>query len=260
MQKLFSIAGRVAIVTGGGRGLGHHIAKTFVENGAKVYITSRSAETCERAAKRLTEAGPGRCIALPEDLSSEAGCKRLAERFAEAEGGSDPQLHVLVNNSGIAWGAPLESYPEAQWDRVMALNVKTPFLLSRALRPMLAKGATASPGNPSRIINIGSVVGVTPQPFPTYAYDVSKAAVHHLTRKLSSELAPAITVNAIAPGFVPSRMSRGLQAYVSEADVAKAIPMGRWGAEADIGGAAMFLASPAASWITGHVLVVDGCL
>lgn len=158
MQKLFSIAGRVAIVTGGGRGLGLHIAKTFVEHGAKVYITSRSAETCERAAKRLSQTGPGACVALPEDLSTEAGCKRLAERFAEAEG-DEGKLHILVNNSGIAWGAPLDSYPESQWDRVMALNVKTPFFLSRALRPLLAKGAAGSPENPSRIINIGSVVG-----------------------------------------------------------------------------------------------------
>jgi NAD(P)-dependent dehydrogenase (short-subunit alcohol dehydrogenase family) len=156
LQKLFGIAGRVAVVTGGGRGLGLHIAKTLVENGATVYISSRSAETCKRAAERLSEAGPGVCRALPEDLSSEDGCKRLAAQFLEVE--SSGKLDILVNNSGVAWGAPFDEFPEKQWDKVMGLNVKTPFLMIRALRPMLERAAAK--GSPSRVINIGSITGV----------------------------------------------------------------------------------------------------
>jgi NAD(P)-dependent dehydrogenase (short-subunit alcohol dehydrogenase family) len=156
LQKLFGVAGRVAVVTGGGRGLGLHIAKTLVENGATVYISSRSAETCKRAAERLSEAGPGVCRALPEDLSSEDGCKRLAAQFAEVE--SSGKLDILVNNSGVAWGAPFDEFPEKQWDKVMGLNVKTPFLMIRALRPMLERAAAK--GSPSRVINIGSITGV----------------------------------------------------------------------------------------------------
>lgn len=153
LQKLFGVAGKVAVVTGGARGIGLMIARTFVENGAKVYIVSRSAPSCERAAKELTAAGPGEAIAIPEDLATDAGCKAFAAKFAERE----KALNVLVNNSGIAWGAPLDEFPEAQFDRVMALNVKTPFLMARALRKAL--DAAALPDDPSRIINIGSIVG-----------------------------------------------------------------------------------------------------
>ena len=223
IATLFSIAGKVAVVTGGGRGIGEMIARAYVENGARVYISSRSEATLTRTAERLSAAGPGRCIPFAEDLSSEEGCKRFAARFAELE----PKLDILVNNSGISWGAPFETFPEAQWDRVLALNVKSIFLLTRALRPALERGA--SPGSPSRIINIGSVAGIQHQPVPTYSYDVSKAAVHSLTKKLSSELAPSITVNAIAPGFVPTRMSRGLLTYAAEADIASGVPLGRLG-------------------------------
>ena len=259
--SLFSVAGRIVLVTGGGRGIGLHIARAFVSGGASVFISSRSAETCERAAAELSAAGPGSCTALAEDLGDEAGVARLAARLAEAE----PRgLDVLVNNAGVAWGAPLADFPPAQFSRVFDLNVRTPFMLTQALRPALdrraAAAAAASGGapSPSRIINIGSVTGVVPQPFPTYPYDASKAALHHLTRKLSSELAPRITVNAIAPGFVPTRMSRGLLAFVSEDAVRRAIPMARWGDGDDVGGTAVYLASRAGAWVTGQVLVVDG--
>lgn len=255
-SALFSVAGRIVLVTGGGRGIGLHIARAFVAGGANVFISSRSAETCERTAAELSAAGPGSCTALAEDLSDEAGVKRLAARLAEAE----PRgLDVLVNNAGVAWGGALADYPAAQFSRVFDLNVRTPFMLTQALRPALDRRAGAHGASaPSRIINIGSVTGVVPQPFPTYPYDASKAALHHLTRKLSSELAPRITVNALAPGFVPTRMSRTLLAFVSEDAVRRAIPMARWGDGDDLGGAAIFLASRAGAWVTGQVLVVDG--
>lgn len=146
--------------------------------------------------------------------------------------------------------------PLQQWQRVLALNVTAPFLLTRALRPLLDAGAR--PGDPARVINIGSVAGLQPQPVPCYSYDVSKAAVHHLTRRLSAELAPRITVNAIAPGYVPSRMSRGLLSYAPEEKLAASVPLGRFGSAADLGGAALYLASPAGAWVTGTVMVVDG--
>ncbi len=264
--SLFSMAGRVALVTGGGRGVGEMIARAFVQNGATVYIASRSAATCERTAAALSALGPGACHALPAaDVSSEAGARALAAALALRE----TRLDCLVNNAGVSWGAPLEEYPEAQWDRVMALNVKAPFLVTRACRSLLAAGAArappcpahgaeAPPQLPSRVINIGSIVGLRPQPVPTYAYDASKAAVHALTLKLAGELAPHTTVNALALGYVPSRMSRGLLHYGSAAQLAAAIPMGRFGSASDVGGAALFLASRAGAWITGTVLTVDG--
>lgn len=255
--SLFSLAGRTAVVTGGGRGIGLGILKSFLAAGAeRVFIASRSAEALKKTADAINgQSGKEVVVAVPQDLSSEAGCKA----FAEAVASKTSKLDVLVNNSGIAWGADFNAFPEAQWAKVMNLNVAVPFLLTRAFKPLLEAGSAARGGRPSSVINIGSVVGVTPQPFPTYSYDVSKAAVHHLTKKLSSELAPRLTVNAIAPGFVPSKMSAGLKSYVNEDDVRKAIPMNRWGdAEKDIGAAAVFLASEAASWITGQVLVVDG--
>jgi NAD(P)-dependent dehydrogenase (short-subunit alcohol dehydrogenase family) len=260
--SLFGLAGRTALVTGGGRGIGELVARAFVANGANVFIASRSESTCVRTAAALTAAGPGRCIALPScDVSTDAGCRALIASLAART----QALHILVNNSGISWGAPLEDFPEEQFDRVMALNVKSPFLLTRAARPLLLAGAAtgssseaASPAGPSRVINIGSIVGLRPQPVPTYSYDASKAALHALTTKLSSELAPSITVNALALGYVPTRMSRGLLHYGKAEQLAAAIPMGRFGSASDVGGAALFLASRAGSWVTGTVLTVDG--
>lgn len=256
IAKLFSVAGKTVVVTGGGRGIGEMIARTFTENGASVYISSRSAETLRRTAERLSAAGPGKCTPLAEDLSTEVGCSNFARRFGELEG-TDGKLHVLVNNSGIAWGESIDTFPEKQFDRVMALNVKAPFLLTRALRPFLERGSSS--GDPARVINIGSITGFQHQPVPTWSYDVSKAAVHHLTRKLAAEFAPSITVNAIAPGFVPTRMSAGLLAYGgTQDDVSAGVPMGRLGAASDLGGAAVYLSSAAGAWVTGQVLVVDG--
>ena len=264
--SLFSLAGRTALVTGGGRGVGEMIARAFIQNGATVYIASRSAPTCARTAAALTALGPGACHALPAaDVSTDAGCRALAAALAQRV----PALDILVNNSGVSWGAPLADFPEEQWDRAMALNVKAPFMVARACRALLAAGAARAPAgqageqeppqpSPSRIINIGSIVGLRPQPVPTYAYDASKAALHALTHKLSAELAPVTTVNALALGYVPSRMSRGLLHYGSAAQLAAAIPMQRFGSASDVGGAALFLASRAGAWVTGTVLTVDG--
>ena len=261
---LFSVRGLRVLVTGGGRGIGRMIAEGFVSGGASVAIASRSAEVTARAAAEMTAAAAGggsggSCVALPAaDLSTPEGCAALAAAAASHApwGGA---LDVLVNNSGVAWGGPMETFPAAAFSRVMDLNVRAPFLLTAALRAALVRGAAGRGGAPARVIMVGSVTGVQAQPFPTYPYDVSKAALHALTRKLSAELAPAATVNALAPGFVPTRMSRGLAAYaVTEGDLAAAIPMRRQGGADDMAGAALFLASRAGAWVTGHVLVVDG--
>ena len=182
MNDLFSIAGKVAFVTGGSRGIGLMIARGFVEAGAKVYISSRKRDVCEQAAAELSTAGT--CISLPADISTEAGAKAVAEELARRE----PALHILVNNAGANWGAPLDEYPDSAWDKVLALNVKAPFLLTRALMPLLEKAAR--PGDPARVINIGSIDGLQAPMLETYAYSASKAAVHHLTRVLARTLAP----------------------------------------------------------------------
>lgn len=251
-SSLFSVAGKVAVVTGGGRGIGEMIARTYIENGAKVYITSRNASALQKTAEELTSLGPGTCIAIPEDLSSENGCRKFAETFQSRE----KELHILVNNSGVSWGAPMEKFPESKWEAIFKVNVYSVFFLTRALLPLLKAGA--KPNDPARIINIGSIAGIVPQPVPTYSYDVSKSAVHALTKRLACELSPDITCNAIAPGFVPTRMSKGLLTYAGEELIKQGIPLGRLGAEPDMGGAALYFASPAGAWVTGQILTVDG--
>ena len=260
--SLFSVAGRTALVSGGGRGIGEMIARALTANGARVFITSRSAETLKRTAAALTAAGPGTCTALPAaDLSTDAGCRAAAAALGAHVG----RLDILVNNSGISWGAPFDEFPEAAWDRVLALNVKAPFMLLRACRPLLEAGRGSGGGGegggdpgPARVVNVGSIVGLRPQEVPTYSYDASKAALHALTTKLAGELAPRITVNAIAPGYVPTRMSRGLLSYAEEGALRRAIPMQRFGSASDVAGAALFLCSDAGAWVTGTVVTVDG--
>lgn len=249
MNSLFDVNGKVVLVTGGSRGIGEMIARGFVEAGAKVYISSRKAAACDTLAKELSEHGT--CTALPADLSTEAECQRLASEIASRE----EHLDVLVNNAGATWGAPMAEYDEAAWERVLALNVKGVFHLTKFLRPLLEANGTAQ--NPSRVINIGSIDGLHVPVLETYAYSASKAAVHQLTRHLAKAMAPRVTVNAIAPGPFESKMMRATLGAFGDA-IAEGAPMKRIGKPSDMAGAAIFLASPAASYITGVILPVNG--
>ena len=248
-EHLFSIAGKTAVVTGGSRGIGLMIARGFVEAGAKVYISSRKADVCEQVAAELSEVGE--CVALPADLSTEAECRRLADAVAERE----DRLDVLVNNAGATWGAPLEQFDEAAWERVLALNVKGVFHLTKFLTPLLEKAGSAD--EPARVINIGSIDGIHVPALETYSYSASKAAVHQLTRHLARRLAPAVTVNAIAPGpFESKMMAATLDAFGDQ--IAASAPLKRIGRPDDMAGAAIFLASRAGAYLTGAVIPVDG--
>ena len=250
MKDLFSIEGKVAVVTRGSRGIGLMSARGLVEAGAKVYISSRKREVCEQVANELSQSG--QCLAVPADVSTEAGARDLAAQLARHE----PALHILVNNAGANWGAPLAEYPDAAWDKVLALNVKGPFLLTRALLPLLEKGA--APGDPARVINIGSIDGLQVPLLDTYAYSASKAAVHHLTRVLARQLASrGITVNAVAPGPFESKMMAVTLERFKDAIVA-GCPLGRIGEPDDMAGIAIYLASRAGAYVTGAVIPVDG--
>jgi NAD(P)-dependent dehydrogenase (short-subunit alcohol dehydrogenase family) len=241
--------GKVALVTGGSRGIGLMIASGLVEAGAKVYVASRKQQDCDRAAAELSKLGT--CVALPGDLASHAGTRALADALAARE----PALHILVNNAGANWGAPLADYPEAGWDKVMALNVKAVFDLTRMLIPQLE--AASKPGDPARVINVGSIDGLSVPLLDTYAYSASKAAVHHLTRVLARKLAPTITVNAIAPGPFESKMMAETLKNFGDA-IVKSCPLGRIGEASDMAGIAIYLASKAGAYVTGAVIPVDG--
>jgi NAD(P)-dependent dehydrogenase (short-subunit alcohol dehydrogenase family) len=249
VSSLFDVSGKVVLVTGGSRGIGEMIARGFVDAGAKVYISSRKADVGDALAAELSKSGS--CTSLPADLSSEAECRRLAGELTQRES----HLDVLVNNAGATWGAPMADYDEKAFERVLALNVKAIFHLTKFLRPLLEAAGSAE--NPSRVINIGSIDGLHVPTLETYAYSASKAAVHQLTRHLAKNLAPKVTVNAIAPGPFESKMMHAtLEAFGDE--IAAAAPLKRIGRPADMAGAAIFLASPAASYITGVILPVDG--
>jgi NAD(P)-dependent dehydrogenase (short-subunit alcohol dehydrogenase family) len=250
VKDLFSIAGKVALVTGGSRGIGLMIARGFVEAGARVYISARKADACEAAASELSQHGV--CIALPADLSTEAEARRLAAAIAARE----PAVHILVNNAGANWGAPLEEFPDEAWDKVLALNVKAIFHLTRAMLPQLEKAASAA--DPARVINIGSIDGLHVPDLDTYAYSASKAAVHHLTRVLAKKLAPMrITVNAVAPGpFESKMMAQTLRTFGKL--IVESCPLKRIGEPEDMAGVAIYLASRAGAYVTGAVIPVDG--
>jgi NAD(P)-dependent dehydrogenase (short-subunit alcohol dehydrogenase family) len=250
MSNLFDISGKVALVTGGSRGIGLMIARGFVEAGAKTYISSRKADVCDAVAAELSKTGE--CISIPADLKDQAGCQYLAEEFAKRE----PKLDILVNNAGATWGAPIADYPDDAFDKVMNLNVKGIFHLTRFLLPQLEAAATHA--DPARVINIGSIDGIQAPTMETYAYSSSKAAVHQLTRHLAHNLADRnIIVNAIAPGpFESKMMHETIQRF--GAGMIASNPRKRLGEPDDMAGTAIFLASKASAYITGTVIPVDG--
>ena len=248
-SNLFDIAGKTALVTGGSRGIGLMIAEGFVDAGVKVYISSRKADVVADVAAELSKKGT--CIGIPADLAKESECRRLADEVAARE----DSLDILVNNAGATWGAPLEDFDEAAFERVLALNVKGVFHLTKFLVPLLQKAGTVE--EPARVINIGSIDGIQVPQLETYAYSASKAAVHQLTRHLAKRLAPTITVNAIAPGpFESKMMAATLEAFGEQ--IAANAPLRRIGRPDDMAGAAIYLSSRAGAYLTGAVIPVDG--
>ena len=228
------------------------IADGLVDAGVRTYVASRKADACARVAAELSERGP--CVGIAADLSTEAGCRGLAAEIAERE----EAVHLLVNNAGATWGAPLEEYPDRAFDKVWAINVKGPFHLTRALLPQLRASATAD--DPARVVNIGSVDGIRVPVTENYAYSATKAAVHMLTRHLAATLTTDhITVNAVAPGPFDSRMMAFvLDDPAGREAVAGSVPMGRVGRADDVAGTVIFLASKAGAYLTGAVIPVDG--
>ena len=250
LERLFGLGGKTALVTGGTRGIGMMIARGLLQAGAHVVLSSRKADACEHAVAALSAFGEVRAVAA--DLSRQDECQRLA---ADVLARTDT-LDILVNNAGATWGEPLETFPAAAWDRVLDLNVKSPFWMVQALLPALRKAGTQD--DPARIINIGSIDGIHVSPMTTYSYSTSKAAIHQLTRVLAKELGPQhITVNAVAPGPFPSKMMAATLEAFGEA-IAASAPLRRIGRDDDMAGIAIFLASRAGSYLNGAVIPVDG--
>jgi NAD(P)-dependent dehydrogenase (short-subunit alcohol dehydrogenase family) len=250
LKDLFSLQGRTALVTGGSRGIGKMIAAGFVAHGAKVYISSRKAEPCEATAAELSQQG-GVCIALPEDVSTVEGCRKLTAAYAARES----KLDILVNNAGAAWAADFTEFPEEGWDKVMDLNLKSPFFLTQALHPLL-RGA-ASQDRPAKVINVASIDGIKLNPLETYSYHASKSALIYLTRRMAARLiSDFIAVTAIAPGPFASNMNRAARDHADE--VAARNPSQRIGRDEDMAGAAIYLASRAGDYVVGETIAVDG--
>lgn len=249
IASLFRLDGRIALVTGGSRNIGRWIAEGFIAQGAKVYISSRKAEDCFATAEAL---GPN-CIALPQDVSTVAGCRALAAALAERE----QKLDILVNNAGAAWGEPFEQFPEKGWDKVMDLNLKSPFFLTQALHGMLKAGAAS--GAQAKVINITSIDGQRLNPWETYSYHASKSGLIYLTKRMAARLIEdGINVTSIAPGAFASDMNKAARDH--GADVAKAIPSKRIGVPEDLAATAVYLASRAGDYVVGDTVTVDGGL
>ena len=259
MQNLFSVEDKIVVVTGGSRGIGEMIAAGYLANGAKVYITSRKAEVCDATAERLSQTYGGECISIPADMATLQGIEAFVSAFGEKES----CLDVLVNNAGVAWGAPLEEFPEIGWDKVMDTNVKGVFFLTQKLLPYLEQ--SGSHDTPSHVINVGSIDGIKTPIFDNFSYGPSKAAVHHLTRVLAAHLIKRnIIVNGIAPGPFPTYMlSAGVGAGGDTENtdwdaLGKGNPRGRVGTPEDIAGLAIFLSSRACGFTVGDVITCDG--
>mmetsp|Transcript_12469 Transcript_12469/g.23143 ORF Transcript_12469/g.23143 Transcript_12469/m.23143 type:complete len:294 (-) Transcript_12469:129-1010(-) len=260
-KDLFSLRGKVALVSGGSKGIGLMMAKGLVSNGAKVYICARKADVCEAAVKELNTLATasnsgGAAVSLPGDLSSIEGVTKVASSLQEKE----PKLHILVNNAGATWGATLEEYPDKAWEKIMNLNVRHLFNLTQKCLPMLK--AAGVQGDPARVVNISSTDGVratqTAGPTAAFAYTTSKGAVEHLSKALCRALAEfQITVNSIAPGLFPSNMTKFVFESGSES-IGDGNPLGRVGRTADVAGTIVYLCSPAGSWTNGATIVLDG--
>lgn len=251
LDTLFSLNGKTALVTGGAKGIGRMVSESLLQAGARVYISSRSAQDCEAAAAEM--AALGECRAFPYDLSSVDNITALAADIEQAGHGLD----ILVNNSGATWGAPLEEFPESGWDKVMDLNVKSPFYIVQKLLPLLK--AAASKEDPARVINIASIAALVAGTQSAYSYMASKAAITHLSRGLALDLAKDhIAVNAIAPGFFPSKMTRHLSTEEGLEMLNAITPLGRIGQPDDIGGLTIFLCSAAGAYMTGSVIPIGG--
>ena len=250
IEDLFSVRGKVVVVTGGSRGIGEMIARAYVENGAKVYITARNASVCDGLAAELSKFG--QCISIPADLAK----MDEIERFAAALEALEPKIDVLFNNAGASWGATFDAFPESGWDKVMDLNVKSVFFLTQRLVKLLEAAGTAD--DFARVINIGSIDGMHVSGIETYSYAASKAGVLHLTRMMAKNLAARhIAVNAIAPGYFPSKMTAAIPEEWAAASVT-ATPMKRIGNADDMGGLAIYLGSKASGFVCGSVIAVDG--
>jgi NAD(P)-dependent dehydrogenase (short-subunit alcohol dehydrogenase family) len=248
-DDLFSVSGKTVVVTGGTRGIGAMIAGGFVAAGATVIVASRKDEAVRATVAQLSRYGA--CSGFAADLSTEEG----ARQFADTVAGRHDRVDVLVNNAGATWGAPLREHDTATWERVLNLNVQGVFHTTKFLLPLLEAGASAE--EPSRVINIGSIDGIHVPVLESYSYSASKAAVHQLTRHLAKRLAPTITVNAVAPGpFESKMMAATLEAFGEQ--IAASAPLRRIGRPDDMAGVAIFLASRAASYVTGAVIPVDG--
>lgn len=246
---LFSLAGRSALVTGGSRGIGRMIAEGLLRQGARVYISARKADACNETAKELSAIGP--CVSLPADVSTVSGISELVAAYE----GHEKSLDILVNNAGAAWAASFDAFPESGWDKVMDLNVKAPFFLTQALKPMLLEGTKS--GRLAKVINVASIDGLSLNPLETYSYHASKAGIVHLTKRMAVRLAPeGIVVSALAPGAFASNMNKEARDHADE--IKGHIPSGRIGEPEDMAGAAIYLASRAGDYVVGTTLTVDG--
>lgn len=248
IDALFSVAGKTAVITGGSRGLGETIARAYVENGARVILTSRKAADVEATAAALGAAA----TAIPADLSQMAEIDRFAAEVQK----HTSKVDILVNNAGASWGEDFDKFPEVGWDKVMDINLKAVFFLSQKLLPLLEAAATDA--DFARIINIGSMDGQHVAPYESYSYAASKAGVLHLTRMMAKYLAKRkIAVNAIAPGYFLTKMTASIEDTIDQAAVNLA-PMPRWGTDSDMAGVALFLASRASAYLCGETVTVDG--
>ena len=249
IEQLFTLQGKTALITGGGKGIGAMMTQGLIESGADVIIASRSLETCEAFAAEMNKLGKGKCTGMTVDLSSVENITTFAEKLSDQVG----HLDILINNSGASWGAPLEDYPEKGWDKVMDLNVKAVFFLTKSLLPLLKK--QASQENPSRIVMISSVAAVSPDSMMAYSYGPSKAAVKQLGKELAKDLVTDhILVNTIGPAVFESNMTKAFDMT----QMAALHPVGRIGKATDIAGLAIFLCSKASSFITGTYIPLDG--